>query len=932
MKFRILLFALAGWMLLQPVAGRAAYPIITNQPDTITNVLGDPFEFIVSADDPDYANQLATGSGYGYQWRRNGTNIVNPDGDGFGDFLKLVSTNTDVGTYSCRISNYLGQAVTSAPAVLTLWYPPVITNQPKAKVIGAGSNVTFTVQVNKSLSPTNFTYQWEQDGFDTVDDGVHVTGSMTPTLTLTDVQYDDAGEYTVNIYNDATDASVSAPGIPIISTNATLTVVVPPIITFQPDSQEVVEGDYVLFYVVVDEATTDTPEYPLTYQWKKWNGVATYTIPNATNNYYELPQPARSPEDELDYTVVIANYAGVVTSDMAHLTVDVPPIIGVQPLNKNVAFTDPPFTNKIVISAGTMPMDIQWYFNNTLIEGATNTTYVLVPQNTNQSGLYSVFVQNVAGFDVSDDALVNVRADFDVPTVSISHPGDNVRVTAPVVDLSGIAHDVYSAAFPRNLVLISQIQLRNNGGPMSNAVLGPWTTNTTSGTLTWTLSLPAVAGSNYFEAFSTDLAGNVSAPSFRHVFYVVTSPFTLLINGSGTINSNNLGGSNLLEIGRSYTLIATNAATNKFLLWSNSVTLATTTGTNLTFLMQTNLTITAYFAETNRPTLAITNPANNANLTNNGGVIVQGTATDNVRVAAVMWQLNGGAWSAATGTNNWSASITPAYGTNLFRAYSVDNSINYSTTNTLSFTNTSIGVLIVKTNGQGSILTNLNGQSLIFGKTYSMTAATNAGSGYAFTNWTGGTNVTLPVLTSATTLNFVMKSNLTLQANFSDNQKPTLIITNALPTVVTSLSATVRGSAADNDRIVTVMYQLNSGGWMTAAGTNDWSAPVTLLPGNNSFAAYSVDAAGNKSAVDSASSTVAILAPPILSLLRTNNQTIVRLNSITGATYRLLSSTGLVSAAWITNATASGDGTQISLTDTNTPPALRYYRVRADVP
>ena len=98
MKFRIILFALAGWMLLQPVAVRAAYPIIANQPDSITNVLGYPVEFIVSGDDPDYGN--VSGFGYGYQWRRNGTNIINPDGDGFGDFVKFVSTSTDAGSYS----------------------------------------------------------------------------------------------------------------------------------------------------------------------------------------------------------------------------------------------------------------------------------------------------------------------------------------------------------------------------------------------------------------------------------------------------------------------------------------------------------------------------------------------------------------------------------------------------------------------------------------------------------------------------------------------------------------------------------------------------------------------------------------------------------------------------------------------------------------
>ena len=930
MKFRVIIFALAGWMLLLPVAGWAAYPIITSPPDSITNVLGDQFEFIVSADDPDYANGLGLGSGYGYQWRKNGVNIPNPDGDGFGDFVKSVSTNTDAGTYSCRISNYLGQAVTSAPAILTLWYPPVITNQPKAKVVGAGSNVTFTVQVNKSLTPTNFTYQWQQDGFDMFDDGVHVSGSTTATLTLTNVQSDDAGEYTVNIYNDASDASVNAPGIPTVSTNATLTVVVPPIITFQPDSQEVIEGDYVMFFVVVDASTTDTVDYPLTYQWKR-NG-SSLSLEN--KDFFELAQPARSPEDEGDYTVVIANWAGSVTSDVAHLTVNVPVTIQTEPLNKNVQFCNPPFTNKVVVS-GTPPFEYQWSFNGIEIDGATNDTFVLTPLNTNQSGFYSVSVQNIAGGVDSVSAEVNVRAEFGVPQLAwqFPSPADYSRVTNPIVSLKGYALDNYSCAYSNPVHLISSIQLQNNAGPVSNAVFGAWTTYATYALVYWTISLPAVPGSNTFEVFATDLVGNVGYPSApRHVFYVVPSPVILLINGAGTVNSNSFGGSNMLEIGRDYTLSAAATATNKFLKWSNSITGGTSTSTNLTFIMQTNLVITAYFAETNCPTIAITNPANNANLTNTGVVIVQGTATDNVQVAAVMWQLNGGAWYPAASTNNWSASVTPAYGTNLFRAYSVDNSINYSTTNTLSFTNTSIGVLVVKTNGQGTIL-NTNGTTLIFGKIYSMTAATNAGSGYAFTNWTGGTNGNLPVLTNGTTLNFLMKSNLTLQANFRDVQNPTIINGNSLPAGgLTNAAATLLGTAADNDRVTAVKFQLNGGAWTTAAGTNNWMVPVTLISGTNTFQVYSVDATGNKSPTNTLTATAIIMSPLLVTVSHTAGQAHVTFTSVTGVTYNLEYKNDHTTTWNTLPSPTSGTGAQLTLTDTNSPASMRYYRIRADVP
>ena len=70
-------------------------------------------------------------------------------------------------------------------------------------------------------------------------------------------------------------------------------------------------------------------------------------------------------------------------------------------------------------------------------------------------------------------------------------------------------------------------------------------------------------------------------------------------------------------------------------------------------------------------------------------------------------------------------------------------------------------VLTVQTQGAGSITPNLNGQSLLIGTTYSLTAVPSAGN--IFTGWTGG------VTSSSPSLKFVMSSNLTLQAGFMTN-------------------------------------------------------------------------------------------------------------------------------------------------------------------
>lgn len=67
-------------------------------------------------------------------------------------------------------------------------------------------------------------------------------------------------------------------------------------------------------------------------------------------------------------------------------------------------------------------------------------------------------------------------------------------------------------------------------------------------------------------------------------------------------------------------------------------------------------------------------------------------------------------------------------------------------------------VLAVQINGSGSVTPNYNGQQLVVGSNYTMTAVASAGS--MFVNWSGGASSTAP------TLNFTMRSNLVLAVNF----------------------------------------------------------------------------------------------------------------------------------------------------------------------
>jgi subtilase family serine protease len=80
--------------------------------------------------------------------------------------------------------------------------PPVFTNQPQSQNVTVGSTVILNVGVTGS-SP--FSYQWFwNDVLHPLHDGRQISGSLTSTLTITNVQTTNAGTYFVEVGNPAT--------------------------------------------------------------------------------------------------------------------------------------------------------------------------------------------------------------------------------------------------------------------------------------------------------------------------------------------------------------------------------------------------------------------------------------------------------------------------------------------------------------------------------------------------------------------------------------------------------------------------------------------------------------------------------------------------------------------------------------------------------
>ena len=167
-----------------------------------------------------------------------------------------------------------------------------------------------------------------------------------------------------------------------------------PTIVTQPASQRIVVGQPVTFSV------TATNPARLYYQWQR-NGVA---LTGATSASLTLPnvQPANGG----NYTVVVSNSTGSVTSQVAVLTPVIMPSPGA-PLPTQIGHAG----SNVVLSVsfnGTPPFNYQWRFNGVPIPGATNATLTLNNLADANSGNYSVVASNEAGSATSAPILVQV--------------------------------------------------------------------------------------------------------------------------------------------------------------------------------------------------------------------------------------------------------------------------------------------------------------------------------------------------------------------------------------------------------------------------------------------------------------------------------------------------------------------------------------------
>lgn len=380
----------------------------------------------------------------------------------------------------------------SKAATLSVVIAPVVTTSPVSKSVNAGQSVSFTADATGAPTP-GVQWQVSTDGGNTFS---NIAGATSNTLTFTTTAAQNGNQYQA-VYSN-----------PVITTSsaATLTVNFAPSVTTQPKSQTITSGQTVTF-------TAAAPAYPpAAVQWQ----VST----DGGNNFSDIGG-ATSPslsfvvqpgQGGYRYRAVFTNSLGTVTTQVATLTVNVPPTVTTDPTNQAArAGQTATFT---AAASGIPAPTVQWQFssdggkNFANIPGATSTTYSFTMQPGKNGTQYRAVFTNPYGKATTKPATMTLNV---APAV-LTSPSSQIVIAGNMATFTATA-----SGTPAPTV---QWQVSTDGGKTFSNISGANST---------TLSFAVVPGQNtsQYQAVFTNLLGTVKSKVATLTVYTkptVTNP------------------------------------------------------------------------------------------------------------------------------------------------------------------------------------------------------------------------------------------------------------------------------------------------------------------------------------------------------------------------------------------------------------------------
>ncbi|HXG49604.1 MAG TPA: immunoglobulin domain-containing protein [Methylomirabilota bacterium] len=263
---------------------------------------------------------------------------------------------------------------------------PFFHVHPRSQASLPDTNVTLSAVVSGQL-PLSYQWRWN---------GAALPGATNSTLTLSNVQWEHRGTYTL-VASNAFGA--------VESDAAELTVLIAPVFLASPTNVAVLLGRQATFAVVVGGVP------PFHYQWR-WNGVdlrgengSTFTRPVVELSHGGL------------YTVVVSNAFGVVESPPAELIVRVKPGFVQHPVSQSVPAGGSVVLSAAVSNIAALPLTYRWRRDGQYFLETTTSNYISFVRLTNlqTTANYAVVVSNSFGppGTLSATATITVLPDTD---------------------------------------------------------------------------------------------------------------------------------------------------------------------------------------------------------------------------------------------------------------------------------------------------------------------------------------------------------------------------------------------------------------------------------------------------------------------------------------------------------------------------------------
>jgi len=258
------------------MATNAVPPTIVYQPAGVSDFVGSTFSLSAVANGQGLASMT-------YQWQvasstnSDGTphNPVNVSGGQFSGVNGNILTDNnaqvgDTGYYTLIATTPWGLSATSSVAyasVALAKVPPLFVTEPVSQTVYRGQTVTFSTSVE---SPGNVTFTWYSNNV-VVTAGVNSSGDSS-SLELDNVTTNCSANYSVAATNDY----AGFPTNGVVSTNAVLTVLNPPVVSIA------------YLRSLQDPLNAYAPTVPLTQPFQATGTVTTYTnvTTGNTSSYY----------------------------------------------------------------------------------------------------------------------------------------------------------------------------------------------------------------------------------------------------------------------------------------------------------------------------------------------------------------------------------------------------------------------------------------------------------------------------------------------------------------------------------------------------------------------------------------------------------------------------------------------------------------------